>query len=250
MKYDYDANGRQTAAKLSDDTLLQTSVYDGAGQRVQTTANNSTRTMVYDIFGQIVAEYRDGSLERENIYRGGQLLATQEFQTRINVVLAANGGTATASSVYSSCNCAPGTTNNGDRKGDSTNGSWNDAAPSNTFPDWVQIEFNASKTIDEIDVFTVQDNWTSPSEPTEAMTFGSYGLTGFDVQYWNGTAWTTVSGGSITSNNKVWKKLTFAAINTAKIRVLTNASPDGYSRLTEVEAWGYPAVSRSNVALA
>jgi RHS repeat-associated protein len=74
-------------------------------------------------------------------------------------------------------------------------------------------------------------------QPTEATTFSVYGLQGFDMQYWNGSAWATVPGGSVSNNNKVWKKFTFAAITTAKIRVLTNASPDGYSRLTEVEAW-------------
>jgi RHS repeat-associated protein len=81
LKYDYDANGRQTAAKLLDNTNVQSSVYDCAGQRVQTTAGSSTRTMVYDIFGQDVADYLGSSgttLERENIYRGGQLLATSE----------------------------------------------------------------------------------------------------------------------------------------------------------------------------
>jgi RHS repeat-associated protein len=50
-----------------------------------------------------------------------------------------------------------------------------------------------------------------------------------------------VSGGSVTGNNKVWRQLTFTPVTTAKIRVLTNASPDGYSRLTEVEAWGTAA---------
>jgi RHS repeat-associated protein len=81
MKYTYDANGRQATAKLSDNTSLQSSVYDGAGKRVQTTAGSTTRTMVYDIFGQDVADYTGSTsvtLERENIYRGGQLLATQD----------------------------------------------------------------------------------------------------------------------------------------------------------------------------
>jgi hypothetical protein len=35
---------------------------------------------------------------------------------------------------------------------------WNDDAPANTFPDWLQIDFNGSKTITEIDVITVQDH--------------------------------------------------------------------------------------------
>ena len=81
LKYDYDANGRQSAAKLLDNTSIQNSVYDCAGQRVQTTDGSKTRTMVYDVFGQDVADYLGSSgttLERENIYRGGQLLATFE----------------------------------------------------------------------------------------------------------------------------------------------------------------------------
>jgi hypothetical protein len=57
------------------------------------------------------------------------------------------------------------------------------------------------------------------------------------VQYWTGSAWTAVPGGSVTGNNKVWKKVIFSPLTTAKIRVLINASADGYSRVVEVEAW-------------
>lgn len=78
MNYTYDANGRQLTAASTDGTGTQTSVYDCVGQRVQTSANNVTRQMVYDIFGQLVADYKNGSLERENIYRGGQILAVYE----------------------------------------------------------------------------------------------------------------------------------------------------------------------------
>ena len=81
LKYLYDANGRQNEVKALDNTSLQTSVYDCAGQRVQTSAGSVTRTMVYDVFGQNVADYLGtggATLERENIYRGGQLLATDE----------------------------------------------------------------------------------------------------------------------------------------------------------------------------
>jgi RHS repeat-associated protein len=77
LSYTYDANNRQTSA--SGTGINQTSVYDCAGQRVQTTANGVTRTMVYDIFGQDIADYLGASgstLEREYIYRSGQLLAT------------------------------------------------------------------------------------------------------------------------------------------------------------------------------
>ena len=116
-------------------------------------------------------------------------------------------------------------------------GGWNDAT-SGVFPDWLQVDFNGSKTIDEVDVFTLPDNPATPAEPTETMTFSLYGLTSYDVQYWNGSAWVTVPGGTVTGNNKVWRKFTFAAITTSKIRVMTNGAVDGYSRMTEIEAWG------------
>ena len=76
LTYTYDANGRQKSA--SNGTWTQTQVYDTAGQRVQTTVGSTTRTTVYDIFGQSVAEYLGSTLERENIYRGGGLLAVYE----------------------------------------------------------------------------------------------------------------------------------------------------------------------------
>ena len=103
---------------------------------------------------------------------------------------------------------------------------------------WVQVDFGTNRTLTEIDVFTLQDNYAGSSEPTESMTFTQWGLTGYEVQYWSGSNWLTVSGGSVTGNNKIWRKFTFSPITTSKIRVLTNASPDGYSRLTEIEAYG------------
>jgi len=78
LNYTYDAEGRQISVAAMDSDLSQTSIYDCAGQRVQTTSFNSTRTMVYDIFGKLVADYNGTSMERENIYRGGQVLAVYE----------------------------------------------------------------------------------------------------------------------------------------------------------------------------
>jgi len=78
MNYTYDANGRQITAAGTDEIGTQDSLYDCVGQRVQTSGNHVTRQMVYDIFGQLVADYKGGSLERENIYRGGQVLAVYE----------------------------------------------------------------------------------------------------------------------------------------------------------------------------
>jgi RHS repeat-associated protein len=82
LKYEYDANGRQIVARLQDNTVIQTAVYDCSGRRVQTVSNNTTRTTVYDVFGQSVADYlgaNGATLERENIYRADQLLATDDL---------------------------------------------------------------------------------------------------------------------------------------------------------------------------
>jgi hypothetical protein len=155
-----------------------------------------------------------------------------------NVAASAAGATATGSSTYSA-DFAPSGANNGDRAGTNwgAGGGWNDAT-AGAYPDSLQIDFSGSKTISEIDVFTVQDNYFSPSAPTPGMTFTLYGLRDFEVQYWNGAAWQTVPGATVTGNNLVWRKFTFAPITTTRIRVLVTASLASYSRITEVEAWG------------
>ena len=156
----------------------------------------------------------------------------------VNVAHSLNGAFATASSTYSLSYQASSAIN-GDRKGVNwgANGGWHDVAPNNSFPDWLQVDFESSKTINEVDVFSVQDNYANPAEPTETMTFSLYGLTGYEVQYWNGTAWQNIPGASVTGNNLVWRRFNFTPVTTSKIRVLTNASVDGYSRIIEVEAY-------------
>jgi hypothetical protein len=97
------------------------------------------------------------------------------------------------------------------------------------------------KTIDEINVFSMQDSFNSPLEPTKTMTFASFGLRTFQVQYWDGSTWVTVPGGAITNNNLVWRQVLFAPITTSKIRVLVTFSLGNYSRVMELEAWGVSA---------
>jgi hypothetical protein len=59
---------------------------------------------------------------------------------------------------------------NGYRKGLNwgNGGGWIGASKNNQ--DWIDVDFSGSKTFDEIDVFTLQDNYANPSEPTETMT--------------------------------------------------------------------------------
>ena len=156
-----------------------------------------------------------------------------------NFALASNGAIALASSTYvvSGYDFSPASLINNERTGTNwgNGGGWIDATPS-SFPDWVEIDFNGSKTIDHVVVYSVQDNWASPIEPTDTLTFTQYGVTAFDVQVWNGSGWVTV--GSVTGNNLVKRTVSFSPTATTKIRIVINSALNSYSRFTEVEAWG------------
>jgi hypothetical protein len=156
---------------------------------------------------------------------------------RVNVALASNGATAVTSSSYS-VNYPESAAIDGDRKGLGwgAGGGWNDAT-FNVYPDWLEVDFSGPKTIDEIDVFSVQDSYAAPVEPTPSMSFNLYGLTDFQVQYWTGTQWVAVPGGIVSGNRAVWRQITFGAITTSRIRVFVTGALNGYSRLTEVEAY-------------
>ena len=110
-------------------------------------------------------------------------------------------------------------------------------APTSAFPDWLQVGFAAAKTIDEVDVFTVQDDYGTPKSPNGTTTFGLYGVTDFQVQYWTGAAWATVPGGTIAGNRLIWRQIIFSPITTTSIRVLVSGSLNGYSRIVELEAY-------------
>src|SRR5205814_3030970 len=120
-------------------------------------------TMVYDIFGQNVADYSGStvtSLARENIYRGEQLLATQTFTaTVMNVALSANGGVATSSSNFnvSPYHFTAAGANDGDRKGANwgSGSGWNSA--DNTIAYALSIDVNAKRSTAEIEVLTVHE---------------------------------------------------------------------------------------------
>jgi subtilisin family serine protease len=157
---------------------------------------------------------------------------------RVNVALASAGATASASSTRSA-SFAPDSTINGDRRGVNwgNGGGWHDWTR-NAWPDWLEVQFAGPKTIDEIGVFSVQDNYASPADPTPAMTFTQYGLQDFTVEYWTGTAWQAV--GAVTANNKVWRQFFFTAVTTSRIRVHITKALGNYSRIVEVEAWGQP----------
>lgn len=239
----YDADNRMLTAT---DNTGQTSryTYDAEGHRVRRqVASSQEEWRIYGMDGELVAEYRANAPasapEKEYGYRDGQLLITATG--RFNVALAANGAVATASSTATGSGFSTTGAINGNNRGPWGNGEgWNDNTPSSV-PDWIQVDFAGSKTIDEISVFGLHDNYTTENTPTETQTFSLYGLLAFDVQYWNGSSWTTIPGGSVTGNNKVWRKFTFTPITTSKIRVTINSVPDSWSRVVEIQAFGTSA---------
>jgi hypothetical protein len=158
-------------------------------------------------------------------------------QDVVNVAAAANGATVTTSSNYSNAFTGRGAINS-DRSGAGwgANGVWHDGTL-NTWGDWLQVTFSGSKSINRIDVYSPQDNYSDPVQPTSSMTTTTYALTAFEVQYWTGSAWTDVPGGNVTGNTNVWRAFTFSPITTTSIRVLVSSAAGGYSRLAEVEAW-------------
>jgi hypothetical protein len=125
---------------------------------------------VYGFGGELLAEYAANisvtSPQKEYGYRNGQLLITATAPPRINVAAAANGGTATASETNSGP-YSPSGAINGDRKLYLNNAWANSTA---TMPQWLQVDFNGNKVIDEIDVFSVQD-----------LAKKAFGLTGLDT---------------------------------------------------------------------
>jgi hypothetical protein len=131
---------------------------------------------------------------------------------RANVALAAAGATAVASSTHSAgyARRARSTATARVPRG-ARAAAWNDAT-AGAFPDWLEIDFAGDKTIDEIDVFSVQDAYQTPDNPTLATTFTLYGLRDFEVQYWTGAAWQAVPSGAITGNTHVWRQVTFPAL--------------------------------------
>jgi prepilin-type N-terminal cleavage/methylation domain-containing protein len=156
--------------------------------------------------------------------------ASGAYTAPLNVALASNGGTAIGSSTYLSYFASYAI--DGDRLGQS--GAW---VPNFGYPAWLEIDFSSSQAVNEIDVFTAQDNFAHPSTPTLAMTFTLYGMQNFLVQYWDGAAWQVVPGGTVTNNNHVWTQFSFSPISTTKVRVYVTKTVDGYTRIWEMEAY-------------
>ena len=153
---------------------------------------------------------------------------------RRNVALASNGGTASAQSTLNASYPAAGAINGNRTTSDwGSGGGWSDALVA--LPQWWQVDFSGSMTIDEVDVIT----YGSAGAPVASVTTDNvqnYGMTAWTVQYWDGSAWQTVT--TVTGNIYVYRQFTYTPFTTTKLRINVTASADGTARLVEVEAWG------------
>jgi len=192
-----------------------------------------------------------------NVYNAGdQMQATGAERNkriflpllRTNVALASNRATAnarsfTADGVVPGLFFEPAFAIDGVLHTTSAGGNyWRDEG----LPSWLEVVFDGVKTIDEIDVITIQvpgyDTGADPSE-SDPKSFSSQGAENFEVQYLNGSTWDRVPNGLIIGNSAAFRKITFPpamkTITTSKIRVYVSKSSDGVARIVELEAWGH-----------
>lgn len=107
----------------------------------------------------------------------------------------ATGATATASSTYTGYSAARVTDGNtADFSGWTSNAGC---------PQWLQLDFGTAKTFKKVELYTTT----------------GYILKDYDIQYWNGSSWVTVSGGQIRNNTSKQVITTFTAVTSQKIRI-------------------------------
>jgi glucose/arabinose dehydrogenase len=192
----------------------------------------------------IVAQYGGDAFNRPST----SAALTQTIGAAGGAANLALGAVASASSTYAA-GFPVSAINNGERAGKvfGNGGTWADATL-NAWPDWVELRFNGRKTIDRVVVYSVQQDYANPVEPTDTMTFVSRGVRDFSVQGWDGSAWVTLA--TVTANNLVKRTATFAAYTTDRVRIVIDRALASTSQLAEVEVWGVDAAAAStNVAL-
>lgn len=156
----------------------------------------------------------------------------------INVARTSEGSSVIASSFYD-VNGRPEQALDGTRH---TNNAWDTPAQStwrsNTASNEnIEVNFNQTRKIQEINVITLDDSVNYNSDPNITDTFTLYGITDFNLEYYDGASWTRLE--TITSNNKVWRQFTYSPFNAEKIRLINIYGLTGACRLVEFEAWGF-----------
>jgi hypothetical protein len=160
-----------------------------------------------------------------------------------NVALSSQGSTTYATS---SLGTGYPTTavNDGNRNGNvwGSGGGWSSSAsPTLLAPQIITVQFNTTRTINAIDVVTLQDNHNPSIEPTLTTAFSGtsgVGIRDFLVQYYTGSTWVTVMNGIVTGNTYVVRRFTFSQVTATHVRLWITAAVGGnFARVVELAAY-------------
>ena len=127
---------------------------------------------------------------------------------------------------------------------------------------WVRIDFtppsgevcpfdpvtntqSCDRTISEIDLFSLQDNFNYAGDPSPSTTTSMYGNVDFHLQYCpvgrnctaSGAGWVEPPGGYITANNKAWRSVSFTPVRATAIRAVLDCTQSTKAYVVELEAW-------------
>ncbi len=163
----------------------------------------------------------------------------------VNYALTALGAIPSASSTQASRNYSVTSAFDGEITGANweSGGGWNDNTRE-VWPDTLSIAFGGgAKTISEIRVYTLQNNFHSPVTPDTNTDASFYGIRDFEVQIFNSMTgqFETVPGGIITGNTKALRVIVLGApVSTTAVRIKVNLGRVYYSRIVELECYGEP----------
>ena len=159
------------------------------------------------------------------------------FSGRNNV---ARSATVNVSSSYDATRFPPATIVDGDRRGTgwgSGTGGWSDGTR-DQWGDSVGLALPAAKWIEEIDIFTLQDDYASGTDPYEGLAFTEDGIQDFTVFYHHAATDTWVPIADIKNNDQVWRRIVLREpVHTSNIWISITRSLMHYSRVVEVELW-------------
>ncbi|MBC7933616.1 MAG: S8 family serine peptidase [Rubrivivax sp.] len=177
-----------------------------------------------------------------------QLALAEPPPTLVNYALTTLGAAPSASSTYTGRNYSVDSAFDGERAGGGweQGGGWNDATR-DVWPDTLEVQFaGAAKTISEIRVYTLQNNFNEPVVPDANTDASLYGIQDFEVQTCTGsgpglTCTTIPITGTITGNTKALRVITLSQpVAATAVRIVVNMGRSHFSRIVELEAYGAP----------
>lgn len=171
-----------------------------------------------------------------------------------NLALASNGSTAFGDPEYSNLpyfDYPVTNINNGGRSAfplDPYYGNYytsSESPPSDSYPVGtvshiiVGVNFKTPQTIQEVDVFTLSNNFLADTIITKTTPANNHGIEDYNVQYTtNGTTWANIPGGTVAGNNLAWNKFNFSAIdNVTAVRLYITKTHDTHALVNELEVY-------------